>query len=149
MIIFSSILDFPFKRSHSPFHLLLRAQGYPLPPSTSCRPSWLCTSAYWHVFSLCLSFSLPCRHALLLSFRSPLLLSLVPLTAKDLFSPASLLSWPEASLSKFPCRAHLTVCLGVLYLSYCPCPFLSSSRAVRGRSIVLSPLSAFLCGFSS
>lgn len=44
------------------------------------------------------------------------------------------------------------VCLGILYLSYNPCHFLRgllSSRAARGRFVVLSPLSAFLCGISS
>lgn len=35
------------------------------------------------------------------------------------------------------------MCLDIVYLSYCPCPFirdLSSSRAVRRRFVVLSPL---------
>lgn len=85
----------------------------------------------------------PCKHALLLSFRSPLLLPSVPLIAKDLFSPASLLGWPEAAFSKCPGRRVLILCLSILYLSYCPClvrSSLSFSRAVRGRFVVLSPL---------
>lgn len=92
----------------------------------------------------------PFKHALLLSLRSPLLLPSVPLTAKDLSSPASLLGWPEASFSKCPGRRVLIVCLSILYLSYCPCLLLrgpSLSKAVRQRFVVLSPLCFLVCVF--
>lgn len=53
-------LTAPFKRSHSPFHLFLRAWSYPSPPSTcAVHPGWagVLTDLY---FSLCLSSSLSC-----------------------------------------------------------------------------------------
>lgn len=93
-----SLLSFtaPSKRSHSPFHLLLRAWSYPSPPSTCCSPFRLGMCAYWCEFFSLLLFLL----VLLFYFRSPLLLPLVPLTAGDLSSPASLLGWLEVSCSK-------------------------------------------------
>lgn len=150
LIIFTLSLTTPYKRSHSPFHLLLRTWSCPSLPSRGCCPSCECMCAYWLAFSLCISSKEELK-ALLLSFKSPLLLPSVPLTAKDLFSHGSLLGWPEAAFSKCAVRRVLIVCLSTLYLSFCPYLVLrglSFSKAVRQRFVVLT-LSAFLCVFSS
>jgi len=127
------------KRSHSPFHLLLRAWSYPSPPSTCCSPFRLGMCAYWCEFFSLLLFLL----VLLFYFRSPLLLPLVPLTAGDLSSPASLLGWLEVSCSKVSCRTNMMVHLAFLYLSHWSCAFQAEKCAVP------SSLSSFLCGFST
>lgn len=91
-----------------------------------------------------------CKHALLLPFRSPLLLPSVPLTAKDLFSRASLLGCLEATFSKCPGKRVLIVCFSLLYVSFCPCLVLrglSFSKAVKQRFVVLSPLCFLVCVF--
>lgn len=112
------------KRSHSSLHLLLRAQGYPSPPSTGCRPSMLGVCLLASVFP---SASLP-PYIAGVSWCFPsghLCFSLwFLLPADDLFSPASLPGWLEGSCSMCSCRAGLTVCLAFLYLSHWPCSFL-------------------------
>lgn len=61
------------------------------------------------------------------------------------FWHVSFLSWPEASCSKFPCRAGLTEYLSILYLFYHPCGFFQGSPIFQGWQRKICSSQTSLC----